>query len=105
VSLVVGIAGDLSLLLPNLGFLPKGFSYYTCPNFRYNSLLLTMFLVVLERLVIPTQGPLLGTYYSREVQVVASQLWAYFITYLLAPLVARNTLLIYIYYRGCASQI
>jgi hypothetical protein len=35
-----------------------------------------MFLVVLERLVIPTQGPLLDTYYSREVQVVASQLWA-----------------------------
>jgi hypothetical protein len=30
-----------------------------------------MLLVVLERLVIPTQGPLLGTYYSREVQVVA----------------------------------
>jgi hypothetical protein len=49
-SLVVGIAEDLFLLLPNLGFLPKGFSYYTCPNFRYKSLLLTIILVVLEQL-------------------------------------------------------
>jgi hypothetical protein len=57
--------------------------------------------------MIPTQGPLLGTYYSREVQIVASQLWALglLVLLLLAPLVARNTLLIYIFYRGCASQI
>jgi hypothetical protein len=48
--------------------------------------------------MISTQGPLLGTYYSREVQVVASQLWALGlrVLLLLAPLVARNTLLIYI---------